>query len=392
MKVKIFLSALVMACVSLMSVAVFPARAETLDPADECFLEFVQNDLQDGFSYEWTPLYNEALEQSGREYTFTADGRTGFALLAEIASGEKKLYEVEECYFNQASPFANCAGTPVYVTFRTYLEYRDNAFYDLASGIEVSQEIVDQKAYEGFGYGYTGNGDYFQDRTETIDYARREITEDGILRDLPNYYGTIGETSCANTAGAVLIGYYDRFFENLIPDYQVYRTLGSLLIYKSNSIQIENLKIELHTLMSTDSGNAGTTFAQFQDGMNKYVTQHGYSYRTTNLMSWGNLKIDSYKQSVQGGKPVALFLSGFSMLNKHETGEGKDTITSGYCALTHVEIGCGYKIYTYYNANNTVIAERTYLKVASGLGEYGIGYLNLNGAGNLDRAISVEIY
>lgn len=203
--------------------------------------------------------------------------------------------------------------------------------------------------------------------------------------------GKAGETSCANTAGAILIGYYDRFNEDLIPNYKVYRKLGASFIYKAASPEIVNLTAELHLLMSTDVGKQGTTYAEFEEGMKAYVTGKGYTYISTNMFSWGKFSFDKYKQSVESGKPVALFLSGFAFETGIEEISGRDVIHNDYCALTHVAVGCGYKRDTYYDSDNKEISTRTYLKVASGISGYDIGYLNINGIGNIDKAISVEI-
>ena len=52
-------------------------------------------------------------------------------------------------------------------------------------------------------------------------------TEDYEIKyGLPTYYAEYGTTVCANTAGAIAIGYYDRFNENLIPNYKTYTKFG----------------------------------------------------------------------------------------------------------------------------------------------------------------------
>lgn len=79
---------------------------------------------------------------------------------------------------------------------------------------------------------------YYANRIETIDYARKDSQEYSIKYDLPNYGGAIGETCCANTAGAILLGYYDRFNENLIPNFKTYMQIGNILKYKINSEEI----------------------------------------------------------------------------------------------------------------------------------------------------------
>lgn len=143
--------------------------------------------------------------------------------------------------------------------------------------------------------------------------------------------------------------------------------------------------------MSAGSGYEGTTYAEFQDGMEKYVSSHGYTYTTTNVFSWGHFDFEKYKQSVENEKPVAIFLSGFAFLDDIEEQGNRDTINSSYCVLTHVVVGCGYKQDNYYDIGNRKKLTRTYLKVASGFSDYNIGYLNINSLGNIDKAISVKI-
>lgn len=374
---------------ALPSIGYMQAKADVLDAADTCFVEFIESEAEGKLAYQHKPLYDEKGDVNGRQYDFTVGNRTGYALLAEITSNEKTFYEVEELFYDKISPFEKCKGMPVYITHRLYLDYNNGNFYDLSDDRLISEETVAEQALKGFGY---GGGDYFEGRIQTVDYARKVPLEYSIQYDLPNYYGKIGETSCANTAGAVLIGYYDRFNENLIPNYKVYRKLGTSFTYKATSEpQIVELTAQLHTLMSTDQGKQGTTYTEFQEGMTEYVSSHGYTYVTTNMFSWGNFDFGKYKQAVESGKPVALFLSSFAFLNTIQENTNRDVINSGYCSLTHVVVGCGYKQYTYYDANNRQIGQNVYLKVASALQEYKIGYLNINGFGNIDRAIAVEI-
>ena len=140
--------------------------------------------------------------------------------------------------------------------------------------------------------------------------------------------------------------------------------------------------------MGTDVGGAGTTFSGFQKGMNQYVVNHGLTYATSSV---GTLDLDKYKASIKSGKPVAIFLQNFSFLKGEIGTDTRDDIRTQYIAVPHVAVGCGYKVVKYYNDNNQQIAQRTYLKVASGLFEYRISYLCLDGKSKIEQAISVMI-
>ena len=364
------------------------SQAEGVNSADEYFLEFIDENVAENVVFESRPLYNVNLQVNGYEYTFEVDGENGYALLTEMQILGQTVYEVEELFYNKQSPFSECIGLPVYVTFNLYLEYKNNHFYNLENDAIIDEETLQEAVNKGFCYGGT---DYFVDQTQTVSYTRKESSSYAIANDLPNYYGTMGETSCANTAGAVLIGYYDQFCENLIANYKTYIRLGSTFRYKSATTEIDNLIIQLGSLMSGTSQQQGVTFSQFQAGMNSYVTGKGYTYTTVNMLTNGVFNFNSYKNAVESGKPVALFLNGFGMIDSIVEGNNIDTIQSSVTSYTHVAVGCGYKCDTYYDSSNNVITTRRYLKVASGLSDYNIGYVNINGYGEINKAISVQI-
>ena len=365
------------------------AKAEVLDAADQSFMEFLLSDTtyQGEVSYTHTPLYNEDLEISGRQYNFTVGETNGYALLAVIQSGNKTFYEIEELFYNKQSPFADCEGLPVYITHGVYLDYKDNAFYNVVDKTMLSDETVDEYAYIGFGY--CGAWD-FVTQYETVSYATRNISSYSIQYDLPNYYGPVG-TTCASTAGTVLVAYYDRFYENLIPDFQVYYSFGSRIVYKSTSENIINVANQLYDLMGGEREHLGTTYSEFQDGMATYVSNKGLTYSTTTMFTNGSFDFEKYKTSVENGKPVALFLNGFAFMIDLTTSDNVDTIESDYSNTAHVVVGCGYQQYKYYNAAGQEIDDRVYLKVATSLNSYQIGYLNINSWTVIDHAISVEI-
>lgn len=371
--------------------AVIARADENVDAADACFLEFVRSDesLVGEIEYDYTYLYDENLQINGRDYTFTVGNKSGYALLTEVTEGENSYYEVEEMFCGRTSPFADSEGLPVYITHRLYLDYVNGEFVDLSSNSAVSSETVAEAALQGFGY----EGSYLFDHySENVYYSDKSTIDYSIEFDLPNLFGSYDYTSCANTAGGVVIVYYDRFCTDLIPDYTPYISLGGVIIYRTSSFEVEAVVTSLYDYMGTDVGHVGTTFTGFDTGMRDYVQDHGYTYSSTSLMSGGSLNFNSYKAAVEANKPVAMFMSGFALLDGISEESGYDTIVSGYSDTGHVVVGCGYKVITYYDANGNTTATRTFLKVASGLPSYDIGYLNINGFGQMDRAIKIDIY
>lgn len=366
-------------------------KADSIDAGDEYFLEFISSDVgEETVNFVHTPLYNADLEVNGREYNFTINGEGGYALMIQFVGENQTFYEIEELYFNKTSPFATCEGLPVYITHNTYLEFKDQAFYNLASGAEVSEEQLANYIYDGFNY-FGGSTATFTNTTFTIDYARKTTTNYSMQYDLPDIDASVIGGCCAHTAGTIILIYWDRFCTNIIPNYEPMKTIGPFVSYRVGTEEVENLTYELVDLMLIGEPHEGVTFNEFQLGMETLVERQGYTYNTTNLFSFGSFSFNNYKNAVENNKPVALFLTDFNMLNGITEGDGQDTIGNGYCPVSHVAAGCGYKIDTYYDANNNVIQTRNYLKVASGLTSYGIGYININGVTNISKAISVQV-
>lgn len=362
------------------------AKAETLDSADMAFLEFMG--IEDKISYERYPLYNECFESSGWQYNFKLENTYGFALIAEICENDLQSFEVEEVYYEKTSPFALCKGIPIYITFNQYIEYKDGCYFDLSSGAELSQATIDKAVEKGFGYSGSGNTTEIR---ETVNYSSKIENLYTMKGNLPNYSGVEGGTNCANVAGGVLVGFYDRFCENLIPNFQSYRVLGTTIVYKSSTDESTKVIADLNNLMETDNNQLGTTFTGFESGMVKYSQLHGYTYKSENILTGGNFDFDKYKSSVENNKPVALFLNNYAFLDGIQESEEQDIIKSTHTTLSHVVIACGYKQNNYYNSNGQKIAEKIYLKVCSGITSRGICYLNINSVSKVDKAVSVII-
>ncbi len=234
---------------------------------------------------------------------------------------------------------------------------------------------------------YFGGGEQFPGE-ETISYAYKKTSAEGEIKSrVPDFHTMEGGGSCANVAGAIMIAYYDRFCENLVPDYTTYRLILGNISYKGISSQTLGVMSSLYSLMGTDSD--GTTFNGYQDGMRKYVQSHGYSYSYADV---GNINWNTYVSSINNQRPIAIFLSKYTFLSVIKTNDNVDTILTNTTYVGHVVIAYGYEIEEYYNSNNELIAKRNYLKVASGFRDEGLAYLCLDGKSTIERAISTYIY
>ena len=259
----------------------------------------------------------------------------------------------------------------------------------LTAGAESAPAARAQVEQEQFYSGYCGMGELADTYAETINYDHKETVSVEIPYGLPFYSSTQYDDACTPIAGTVLIGYFDRFCENLVPNYKTYTQFGSRVIYRSMGTQMQGVLSDLYSLMGTNSGGTGTTFNGFNSGMSAYASQHGYTYSWSNV--WSS-DLSSYGAAIESGKPVAVFLMGFSLVSAESTSAGKDVFTISEYTGNHVVASYGYKIDYYYDFADNLITSRTYLTVING------GYLNssikyicLNGRSNVAYAISTWI-
>lgn len=363
------------------------------DAADTCFLNFIESELQepDALEYVRTPLYNFALEESGWQYTFTAGSQYGFALVNEIRYDDSVLYEIEEVYFNETSPYANIEGLPIYVTFNTYIEYKNESFYDINSGLELDRAAIDNITAKHFGY---RSNNYDSELVEeNIAYTYKDDSfEDLIPGGVPLYTTADANMNCANVAGAVMVGYLDSINENMIANYTSYISVGGKKIFKGSTAEMDAVTRELVIKMNTDS-NGGTTYAGFINGMNKYASDRGLSLSYASVMSATGFDFSQYVTQISQLNPVVLFLDSFTLvpLNGITVENGYDHLTFlNYHHATHVVVGFGYKRIRYYNGNN-IVKEMTLLRISSNFGLYNPAYINVNGIGTIDKAISIMV-
>ena len=234
---------------------------------------------------------------------------------------------------------------------------------------------------------YCGTGNKTE-QTETINYSRKEVQEYSISGNLPLYImSDDNPAGCANVAGAVIIGYYDRFCENLVPNVKTYVQLGNFIRYTKQTQEISDLIGEFADLMGSNDNGAGTTINGFHRGMRAYVSGKGYNYSYNSV---GNLSFSSYKNAVENNKPVAIFLRNYSLLKSTGNSDEKDNIVTEHSTIAHVVVGCGYRVDTYYNSNNNVIASRTYLKVSDGADGMALQYLAVSGSA-IENAYAINI-
>lgn len=363
------------------------------DNSDALFLDFIQSELtpEEFESLEYTKqyVYDLDLQQAGYVIDFSFGNNVGYALLAKIRFSDTYTYELEEIRLG-ASPFANCVGTKVYPAPFAYLQYANGNFKDLSTNAVLNESqlaILEQK-----GFNYCG-GTTYTNVAYTYNYDHKTENEYYIPGSAPEYTGIVGASNCAVVAGANLIGFYDRLYENLIPNYQTYNSFGGRVLYKGISTEIDAVMTTLNTMMEADVDGPGVTFTGYVNGLEEYVEGKGYTFSYNSLMSWGSFDYSAYVTAVESGKAVSLFLTNYSLvaMTAFVENTNQDTVYNCQYPSNHVVIGCGYRVDSYYDANDNLINQVKYLRVSSGFPEFTLCYLNISNFTQIANAITINI-
>ncbi len=230
--------------------------------------------------------------------------------------------------------------------------------------------------------------------TEMIAYSRKVTsTVVRVNNSFPAYYNTNSAITncCANVAGANLFGFYDRYFEDIIPDCTPGMVRGALYNYYPMSRDAEkkqNLINDLYVRMGTNNPEPGTSQTGYKNGIVSFANSKNRSATFTSVMTNGALDVTKLRQSLSNGQPVSLYLSGYNISQLQDDGSTA-TLSKSIYAGNHIMIVYGCWTVDYYDANDTLIKSKTYLYVATGLLQTGYYVLNNNGTINDAEAVLI---
>lgn len=350
--------------------------------------------LFDSYTSTSKQLFSADNEPAGYVYDFTLDSaQKGYVLMIRRASD---CYEVTEISIGNTSPFYDTDCVCIYPAYFTYIAACDGKYYDLKLGMEITYSQLMQCEEAGFGFSGSGTGNRTQ-ATERVDYATKDITFNGIKSGIPTYCATNNKDNvCSVIAGSIVVGYWDHYKTNLIPNYSPAKVWGDLFMWKSAGTEIVNLVEQLYNDMKTNTTGAGTTIAQFKNGINTYARQHGnysVSYRST--MTNGSLDLTKMASEFSNKRPVVLFMSpNYNLVGAIIESNGYDTIHKNfYSNAGHTMVAEGITDYVYKNSAGQVVRSLKMLSVAGcnpEIPEKGWVILN-EGNLNIVDSIGVEI-
>lgn len=253
--------------------------------------------------------------------------------------------------------------------------------------------VFAKPAEKTYADGFNGST-FLYTQNETVSYYRKVESETVIPSDIPKYYSTTANANdCAPVAGAIVLGYYDRYFDNLIPNFTAGIAIRDIYIYNPQNASVSEVINSLFELMETNSSGSGTTINQFQNGLQQYVQSKNKTISFESVKN-GSFSVGETTASISEQIPVVIFVSGYALIDQDgiTSGGNTDVYVKKIYGGAHTMVVSGIKTITYYNQSDAIVEQKILLRVSDGFSSGSTNYVMLYGFGNIDDAYSVNIY
>lgn len=200
--------------------------------------------------------------------------------------------------------------------------------------------------------------------------------------------------SCGPLAGLNVVGFYDRWYINLIPDYEPgMMTVNGYKYYPDLDFpETLNSFQSMYSYMKTGE-LGGTTSANFKSGLNAYVNNAGYSLSMTSMYSNSRtVDLNKLKVAVQQNKVGLVMLSSFNYISaivKPANGGSYHVVKFNYQS-GHMMMVYGYFTQAFYK-EGVAVETNTYLYVSTGFSSGEQGYIQLNDYLTIEEAYIMNI-
>ncbi len=365
----------------------------SIEECDRCFQTTICG-LLDGdevgaskINAERKPVYDINIQLLGYVYEFEIISGSAYAIII----CDNGNYVTHELVTQSESPYVDFSENElrVYVNNMTYLKYVDGTYFDIETSAEVSAEILEAISENAVTYS-SGDVEY-ESTSVTIRYQTRTPNAKNLCVAPPSYTSPGGiESACAAVAGSNLIGFYDRYYENLIPNHAAgYETYG-IYIYNVADNYVYDTVRDLYNKM--DGSSKGINETNFKKGMQVYCKEKGLTCDFTQLVTSGRLNYSGVINSINENKPVVLLLSTYNICDINGYDSSKyDRLDYRLYGGNHMMAGFGYcEInYTFSDGSNQT---NRFIYVATGFAGKSEAYFNINYNTNINSAYKVYIY
>lgn len=391
-RISILSIVMILLVVSLSSITV--AHADTYEDEANAVFEAALNDFleeecitAENIAITKEPVYDMFLDRLGYIYTMQYDDSEGYALVINTTG----VFQVTEFYFDAENPYNGYSSEDckkIYVNLSSFLVYENGNYIDPETGNYIlSSEIIDLLKTKAF----RGDAAVITTGTESFYFENKTINEYKITKRHPAYY-PVGENitnACVPAAGANVIGFWTRYYPELIPGFTPGSIIFGQYLYSEHATEADDVIATLFYLMGTNVVAPGTTIQEFRSGMNAYTAQKGRSISYASCMSNGSFNYALAKQKMENNIPLVLFVDGFR-IDQFYNSENHTTLDYMTANAAHAITGFGYHEITYTLSGGSVRNDY-YIKVATGLGRQSTGYYNINYNTTVDECYAITI-
>lgn len=365
----------------------------SIEECDRCFQTTICG-LLDGdevgaskINAERKPVYDINIQVLGYIYEFEIFSGSAYAIII----CDNGNYVAHELVTRSESPYVDFSENElrVYVNNMTYLKYVDGAYYDIETSAEITSEMLEAISENAVTY-QSGDVEY-ESTSVTITYQTRTPNAKNLCAVPPRYTSPGGiEGACAAVAGSNLIGFYDRYYENLIPNHAAgFETYG-LYVYNVADNYVYDTVRDLYSKM--DGSPKGINETNFKNGMQTYCEGKGLTCDFTQLVASNGLNYAGVINSINENKPVVLLLSTYNICDINGYDNSKyDRLDYRLYGGNHMMAGFGYCEINYTFSNGSSQTNR-FIYVATGFAGKSQAYFNINYNTNINSAYKVYIH
>ena len=224
--------------------------------------------------------------------------------------------------------------------------------------------------------------------TKQITYSARTITKSHLMALMyPSFNFSPAVGSCGCIAAANVLGFFDRYYEELIPDHDAGVPYADTYLYNPEDSAVIKVIRTLYEYMGTE--HVGTTEDEFIDGIKRYCNEKGRSISFSSCMSSKSFDFVSAQHKMEANQPIILFLSGYNIVEL----SSKDNTDEMYYRVSeanHIMITFGYSVVTYTTSSGNVTYD--FIDVSSGLSGNTCTLFDIHYKTNINDALAVNIY
>ncbi len=364
-----------------------------IEECDKCFRDTVNGILEredvEGNTLKATrsPVYDVNLEHLGFIYDFDTARGSGYAIII-CDRGE---YVAIEMLPQATSPYAdlNAEEQYVFANVMSYFKATDGKLCHIDSGELVTEQafaLLEQNAIL-----YQGGGSTAPEKVNIVVEFKSIYSEDDYEMSgrFPQFCGSGITSGCAAVAGGNLIGYFDRYYEDLIPNHSAGKLEDDDLFYYgvANTYVYRAIEVLYEDMGGTENGISESSF---KSGLEKYCSRKGLRISYSSVKSSGKLDYAMVKSSMKSNKPVVLFLSTYNICDAYFS-DDKDYLDYLVFSGNHVMVGFGYRDIIY-NMPDGSRPNNRFIHVATGFGDPDEAYFNIDFRTNVVSAYGVNIY